>query len=174
MPILGILFLWKWTVVLIAKIFYKNLHATQPNDTYFSIDDAQAMPIVNACQIWRIKGRICINEFRKHFYSCFLSDKESRARYLNLYCYLVKFGGYVFKKSVQEIDLEQQILERYLEPGESLEGWITKWFVEEKFRPNVPLWEIVILHLPFTCITEEYETVFLYKNHHNLMVIIFH
>lgn len=132
-PVLAVFFIWKWTVILVAKLFYNDLHCTEPNDTYFAIDDSQGIPIVNAAQIWRINGKVQINEFRKHFYKCFLSDDESRRRYRNFYCYLVKFGGYVFKKSVQEIDLEKHILERRLEPGIELESWITKWFVEDPF-----------------------------------------
>lgn len=170
LPVLFLLFVWKWTVVLVAKLFHSNLHSTDPNDTYFAIDDASAngIPIVNAAQIWKIKGKVCIHEFRKHFHACFLSDDTSRTKYLNFYCYLEKFGGYVFKKSVDEIDLEKQILERRLPPGTNLEAWITKWFVEEKFMENSPLWQIVLLQIPFTCNTEECETVLLLKNHHCL------
>jgi hypothetical protein len=167
-PILALLFVWKLSIILVAKLFYTDLYATDVNDTYFTVDDAKHIPIVNAAQIWKIKGLVNIHEFRRHFAKCFLSDEECRKRYRNFYCYLVRFGGYIFKKRVEELDLEKQITERVLEPGRDLNDFIAKWFLEQKFQDKSPLWEIMLLNLPLTCNTEEHETILLFKNHHCL------
>jgi len=168
LPILILFLIWKLSVITVAKLFFSNIHPTDINDTYFTVDDAEHLTNVNVAQIWKINGLIDVNQFRKHFAQCFLADEDSRKRYRNFYCYLVRFGGYVFKKSVDKLDLEKHITAKVLEPGVDINAFIAKWFLEEKFNEKSPLWEIIIHNLPLTCNTEEHETIFLFKCHHCL------
>lgn len=155
LPIVFILYIYKSCLIIVARKVDKHLHPTQPNDTYFAMGDTSQVPIVNVAQIWRVDGYLDVNEFRANFRSLFLSCSESKTNYLNLYCYLQQFGGYVFKKSVDQIDIEKHIVVRDLfqEVGSKpkaaqLEQFIVKWMLKEKFAEGRPLWEIVLLHLP--------------------------
>ncbi|CAL8101254.1 unnamed protein product [Orchesella dallaii] len=167
-PIVLLLFLWKRCVIFIAHRVDKNLHATQPNDTYFSVGDTNKVPIVNVAQIWRVEGMLDIHEFRAHFRSLFFSCPESRKNYLNLYCYLKHFGGYVFKRSVDQVNVEEHVVMRQLPEDETLQSFIVKWMLRERFEDGKPLWQVVLLHLPSSEPNSEInvETVVLLKMHH--------
>lgn len=149
-PLVFLLFLYKTCVVFVARRVDKHLHPTQPNDTYFSMGDTKQVPIVNVAQIWRVDGILDIDEFRTLFQQLFITCPESRSNYLNLYCYLKRFGGYVFKKSVDHLEIDKHIVVRDLaSSGEStLEGFIVKWMVREKYVEERPLWEIALVYLP--------------------------
>jgi len=112
--------------------------------------DTKQVPIVNVAQIWKVDGILDIDEFRTLFQRLFITCPESRSNYLNLYCYLKRFGGYVFKKSVDHLEIDKHIVVRDLtSSGEStLEGFIVKWMVREKYVEERPLWEIALVYLP--------------------------
>lgn len=147
-PLIFLLFLYKSFVIFLAGRVDKHLHPTHPNDTYFAVGDTTQVPIVNVAQIWRLEGYLPLEEFKSLFQSLFLSCPESRKNYLNLYCYLVRFGGYIFKKSVAHLDIDKHVGIRELGAGDNLEQFIVKWMVEEKFGRGKPLWEIVLIYLP--------------------------
>jgi len=170
-PPLLVLYVWRKIVNLCADYVKNDFHPAVPNDTYFAIDTCENLPTVNAVQIWKIKGHVDVHVLRKHFASCFFGSDEARKRYMNLYCYLVKFGGYVFKKSIDPtaLNIKSHIYEHHLNGQDSIESFVANWMFKKKFRPKTPLWELVLVQLSFDkSKLEEYETLLLFKIHHCL------
>ncbi|ODN04839.1 hypothetical protein Ocin01_01837 [Orchesella cincta] len=129
-------------------------------------------------QVWKVKGKIDVEEFRNHFYHCFLATEEDRKKYVNLYCYFVEYLGYVFKRRVNSIDLKFHIRELKLPEGKSVEDFVGGWMVDHHIIDNErgierPSWEIkVIPDAPYNqddpgnlC---EGRTTIVFKLHHGI------
>jgi len=62
--------------------------------------------------IWMLKERLDVGHLRNHFQNVFLSAKEKIERYVNFYCYFVQWAFYIWKKTVNALDLSERIRER--------------------------------------------------------------
>lgn len=162
-------FVLRWAHHIFARIFRPDLIPSSGfEDALFGIQPLVKHSNMNTTQIWRMRGKLNINLVRAHFETLFLSTPELRRKYRNLYCHMVRWGLYIFKKAVpeNELDLKSLIAEYngpQLEDDLELEAFIGKWLDTNYRKENEPTWQILVIYLP-----KVNESIFLYKTDHGV------
>lgn len=149
----------------LAGRFYSDLTPCSPNDTLLVYDTPDKQSILTGGFILKIKGHIDTDKLTTLFEALFLMQQNDN--YQNLYCDLVKFCGYLFKrKIVAKVKLENHFQLKQLNPGDNFKEVMASWF-QEKFQKGLPLWQILVLNASSG--SDNDYSYFAFKAHHALM-----
>lgn len=161
-----LLYLWRSFVNLAATRLHTDLTPCSPNDTLLVYDTPDKQSILTGGFVLKVKGHIDIGKLTTLFEALFLTQQENE-NYQNLYCDLVKYGGYLFKrKIVLKIKLENHFQTKQLERGADFKPIVAGWF-QEKFQKGLPLWQMLVLNA--TGDNSNDYSYFAFKAHHVLL-----
>jgi hypothetical protein len=158
---------------LIAVRLHPEFIPCTPNDILVVRETPDQQKIVTGGIILRVRGQIDFTKFQGLFQELFLTP-DNFDRYRNLYCDLVKFCGYLFKRVVipvngvngRTINFEEHFLKQELTAGRNSANYkevIAKWF-QTQFKEGLPLWQVLYL-----VDIEENQSFLAVKAHHGLM-----
>lgn len=170
-PFLLILSGWRYFVNWLAVRLDPDLIPCSSNDTLLVHETPDKQPILTGGFVLRVKGSIDVIKLRTLFEELFLSKDEpsQQDNYQNLYCDLVKFCGYLFKrKIVRRIKLENHLMVKDLKDGEDFKVNVSSWF-QEKFQKGLPLWQMLVLNGENSENVNSVTSYFAFKAHHVLM-----
>jgi len=174
---LSIGFIIKLSINYIAVKLHPEFIPLTPNDVLVVREAPDIQKITTGGIILRIQGQIDFTKFQGLFQELFLTS-ENYERYKNLYCDLVKFCGYLFKRVVvssngnnnvpssrnNKMDFTQHFVHKDL--SQEIGGYkevMGNWFQAE-FKEGYPLWQILLLKDE-----ENHQTFVGIKAHHVLM-----
>lgn len=161
--------IWKLCVVLAAKCFQPQLIPISFNDAFFATHACEEQPLMSVGVTFRLQGRVETESLMNRFKECFLTEENSE-RYRNLYCYFQLYGGFVFKKRVEKLVLENHFFEKTLPRGMEPEDYLGSWIVTDTYRhkpERQPCWQVVILRRGQE--HDHEETIMSIKMHHGMM-----
>ena len=143
---LFLLFIWKNSVILCAKLLRPSLRGFQTSDIMTIGDSLYKKPMINIGLILKVKGTIDIQDLRTHFAKCLLDPKDSQNQpiNMNLFSFIVRYGGYCFKQRVTQMNLENQIYETQINDRETFSEFVVKFFYSP-YPEGEPLWNICVL-----------------------------
>ena len=153
----SLLWLYSYFVKVIAKLCHPELISLKGADPLFSLDICKkgvgddSLPEVRQNIGWVIRvqikdgDNIRLEWIQDKFSNSFLKeDLNGNKEYPNFFTYLVRFGGYTFKKPVPFLEIHHHIYERELGKSESLEDFTSKW-LGKGFQEKSPMWEIALI-----------------------------
>lgn len=162
---LTLLFIWKVSVVLVAKCIRRDLLLPKALDIMNAPGSGHKYSIVNFGLVGRFEGQVEVEDVRKLFTQKFLGNEggsSNKKEYERFHYSLVTFGGFAFFKKISQIDINDKILVKNLDDkeGKILEDLLSEWILE-KYKENSPCWEIIIIPMRATN-----QTAFAIKMHH--------
>ncbi|ODM90971.1 hypothetical protein Ocin01_15710 [Orchesella cincta] len=159
-PPLFLLTAWRYLINFLATRLHSDYTVCSPNDTLLVHETPDKQPILTGGFCVCVEGKIDSDKLKTLFDQLFLSQ-ENFSMYENLYCDLVKWCGYLFKRQIimGRLKLENHFQERSLAPAEDFKVVVASWF-QEKFQKGLPLWQMMVLHGE--------KDYFLFKAHHAL------
>jgi len=144
-PIL-LLLIWKTCVILTAKILRPSLRSFATSDLMTRSDAVYKKPLINIGLILKFEGSVDISDLRSHFAKCLLDPKDARNQptNMNLFSFIVRYGGYYFKQRVTTMNLENQIYQGQVSERESFSDFVVK-FMYAPYQEGEPFWNVCLL-----------------------------
>jgi len=168
------LFVFRLTVIFLAKLLRPDIIPIyNVTDHLLSVAPSNSHhQNMNFSSTWILKEKLDTVDFRNHFQKTFLSTRELRNRYLNLYCYFVQWCFYIWKKPVAEINLEDRIKEFNLEVNSfsDIEEFVGEYTDLHDYGEN-PNWEILLINVDLKMNENDNnhtKTILVMKFHHGL------
>jgi hypothetical protein len=158
--------LWKCCVILCAKYFRKDLILPYGMDAMNCPGNGENKPVVNFGVVCRVDGELNLEGLQQRFSEMFLgyennsSEASIKFSFDRLHCSIVTFGGFVFFKRIDQIDINNHIYMKHLKEDQCLEDLLSTWILS-KYQKSSPCWEIIVVPLRTTN-----ETAVAIKLHH--------
>jgi len=146
--IFAILFSFRIFLNLLTKFVRANLiPINNPIDNLFCVAPSKIKQHVYLGIILMLKQRLDVGDVRNHFQNVFLSTKQKQKRCINFYCYFVQWCFFIWKKTLNVLDLEDRIKERTVnfQSYNEMEEYLGE-YIDLPDCGEHPAWEILLIH----------------------------